>query len=89
LGHNDHEKGAEAVDAFGPFSSLPQKMTLRNDSASNWEAIKKTGEAVGKLVIAPFKLVWNVGKALMGTEADYVGTAHRLFEPSDLAGVGN
>jgi hypothetical protein len=64
-------------------------MTLRNDSASNWEAIKKTGEAVGKLVIAPFKLVWNVGKALMGTEADYVGTAHRLFEPSDLAGVGN
>ncbi|HEX9996926.1 MAG TPA: hypothetical protein VGB45_07275, partial [Abditibacterium sp.] len=25
LGHNDHEKGAEAVYAFGPFSSLPQK----------------------------------------------------------------
>ncbi|HEX8463633.1 MAG TPA: hypothetical protein VF627_03360 [Abditibacterium sp.] len=87
-GHNDHEKGAEAVYAFGPFNTLPKKLTLRNDSASTWEAVKKTGEQVVKLAAAPFKLVWNAGKAIIGTEADYVGTAHRVFEPEELAQIG-
>jgi hypothetical protein len=63
-------------------------MTLTNESASTWDVTKVTAKKLGEIAISPFKLVWNVGKAIIGTEADFVGNTHRVFMPEDLATIG-
>ncbi|MGC8785600.1 MAG: hypothetical protein ACP5RN_14605, partial [Armatimonadota bacterium] len=45
LAVNDFEAGDDMVYVVGPFASLPETITLRNDAATGWEVVESLGRA--------------------------------------------
>jgi hypothetical protein len=88
LAYNDFERNDEAVYVAGPFNSLPSNITLFNDSATTGDVVKASGLKLLSAAMAPFKMIGSLVTTIVGTNADWIGSTHKVWMPEDLARIG-
>jgi hypothetical protein len=87
IAYNDFEAGDDGVYVIGPFSALPNGFSLRNDAPDGGDVLKALGQSVLNALGKVPDAFLGIAKAVIGTEADHVGTTKKTWMPSDLGQV--
>jgi hypothetical protein len=87
IAYDDFEEDDDAVYVLGPFSKVPNHITLKNDAPDTGDVLLAFGKsAVEALALLP-KAVLGFAEAIIGTHADHIGTSKKVWTPTDLAAV--
>lgn len=87
IAYNDFETDDDAVYEIGPFSKVPSHITLKNDAPDTGDVLLAFGKsALDALALLP-NAVASFAKAIIGTDADHIGTSKKVWTPQDLAAV--
>jgi hypothetical protein len=84
LGIDDHERGARAAYYLGPFSTLPQRVSILNDAPDGLDVVTAAGRSVLNAVVEFFGAVAGFFLGLVGAAADFVGQDHEVISAPDL-----
>ena len=86
--YNDFERDSRAVYTVGPFTTLPNEITIRNDAPDAGDIFDAFTESFVSFFVGLGDSLRNLGLSIIGGHADYVGENSAVFQPDDLNKLG-